>query len=90
MRTSSRCRRAGIAEHARVELKRLNVLIGANGSGKSNFVGVFKLVREIVEDRDQQAGSTFRRPSEAEISGWLDEYGLGDLWETNVIGGRPR
>lgn len=44
----------------------------------------------IVVDRDQQSGSTFRRPTEQEIGGWLDEYGLGDLWEKNVIGGRPR
>ena len=44
----------------------------------------------IVVDRDERDASTFRRPTEAEIGGWLDEYGLGDLWEKNVIGGRPR
>ncbi len=44
----------------------------------------------IVVDRDEHDASTFRRPTEAEIAGWLEEYGLGDLWEKNVIGGRPR
>lgn len=39
--------------HAEVELQALNVLIGANGAGKSNFVGVFELLREVVEGRLQ-------------------------------------
>jgi predicted ATPase len=38
---------------ADVELQALNVLIGANGAGKSNFVGVFELLREVVERRLQ-------------------------------------
>ncbi|NQT52866.1 chromosome segregation protein SMC, partial [bacterium] len=32
-----------------LELRPLNILIGANGSGKSNFVAFFALLREIVE-----------------------------------------
>jgi predicted ATPase len=31
----------------------LNVLIGANGAGKSNFVGFFRLLREMIEQRLQ-------------------------------------
>lgn len=30
--------------HCEIELKSLNVLIRANGSGKSNFIGLFGLV----------------------------------------------
>src|ERR1700689_4766300 len=37
------------------ELAALNVLIGANGAGKSNFVGFFRLLREMVEERLQVA-----------------------------------
>ena len=36
-----------------LEIKNLNVLIGANGSGKSNFIGIFKFLRQIVEQRLQ-------------------------------------
>src|ERR1700733_10110780 len=36
----------------------LNVLIGANGAGKSNFVGFFRLLKEIVEQRLQLALQT--------------------------------
>ncbi len=34
--------------------------------------------------------STFKRLQASEIENWMDEYGLGDLWEKNVIGGRPQ
>jgi len=37
------------------ELRRLNVLIGANGSGKSNFVDFFRLLRELINQRLQLA-----------------------------------
>jgi predicted ATPase len=36
-----------------LELRALNVLIGANGSGKSNFLGVFALLHDITEQRLQ-------------------------------------
>lgn len=36
-----------------LELKQLNILIGANGSGKSNFVSFFQMLRELVEERLQ-------------------------------------
>ena len=34
-------------------LRDLNVLIGANGAGKSNFIGLFRLLGEIVDERLQ-------------------------------------
>ena len=37
------------------ELGALNVLIGANGAGKSNFVGFFRLLRELIQQRLQTA-----------------------------------
>ncbi len=37
------------------ELRPLNVLIGANGSGKSNFVSFFSFLREMVEGRLEKA-----------------------------------
>ena len=33
--------------------------------------------------------STFDRQTEAELHAWLEEYTLSELWEKNVIGGRP-
>lgn len=37
----------------RLNLKKLNVLIGANGSGKSNFISYFRMVSAIIESRLQ-------------------------------------
>ncbi len=42
----------------------------------------------IVVDREDEA-SVFRRLSQDDLAHWLQDYGLGDLWEKNVIGGRP-
>lgn len=36
-----------------IQLKALNVLIGANGSGKSNFISLFRLLNEVLESRLQ-------------------------------------
>lgn len=42
----------------------------------------------IVVDRHDRA-STFRHLDGDEIQSWLDDYALGELWEKNVLGGRP-
>ncbi len=42
----------------------------------------------IIVDR-KEGESIFSRPTEAEIAGWMDHYSLGELWEKNVLGGRP-
>lgn len=43
----------------------------------------------IIVER-AQGQSTFRRLESAELSEWLNEYTLGELWQKNVLGGRPR
>jgi predicted ATPase len=42
----------------------------------------------IVTEREGQE-SVFRRLGDKDIGGWLDDYALGELWEKNVLGGRP-
>lgn len=37
----------------KLQLNRLNVLIGANGAGKSNFIAYFRMLNELVEGRLQ-------------------------------------
>jgi len=41
-------------EHADIELRPLNVLIGANGAGKSNLLSFFKLIYEMRQGRLQR------------------------------------
>ncbi len=42
----------------------------------------------IVVDREQ-GQSAFRRLDSQLLQAWLEEYDLGELWEKNVLGGRP-
>jgi predicted ATPase len=42
----------------------------------------------VVVDR-REGQSVFNRATEPHVGAWLEEYGLGDLWEKNVLGGRP-
>lgn len=41
----------------------------------------------VVERVDRQ--SVFRHLESADMSAWLDNYSLGELWEKNILGGRP-
>jgi predicted ATPase len=40
-----------------------------------------------VDREDNQ--SVFRHLSAENMSGWLEDYALGELWEKNVFGARP-
>ena len=42
----------------------------------------------IVVDRKDNA-SVFKRPTKEEADTWMEEYGLGELWEKNWLGGTP-
>ena len=44
---------------------------------------------DIVIVERVQSESTFRRLTTEELSEWLQEYSLGELWQKNVFGGRP-
>lgn len=42
----------------------------------------------VVVDREDRQ-STFRRLEKDSLDDWLTDYSLGELWEKNVLGGRP-
>ncbi len=42
----------------------------------------------IVSDKIK-GESHFRRVDEDELNVWLEDYSLGEIWEKNIIGGRP-
>jgi hypothetical protein len=43
----------------------------------------------IVVERTE-GESVFRRLDSKQLSGWLEDYTMGELWQKNVLGGRPR
>lgn len=44
---------------------------------------------DILVAERQGEESVFRRPALDELASWLDEYSVGELWEKNLLGGRP-
>ena len=54
----------------------------------TQFVDQFEPDDIIVTDRSDK-GSLFRRLTEEELAGWLDDYTLGDLWGKNKFGAQP-
>ena len=63
-----------------LKLSPINILIGSNGVGKSNFISFFKLVNNIYEQRLQQYSLKsgvdnllhYGRKNTSEILGYLD------------------
>ncbi len=41
----------------------------------------------VVERGNNQ--TTFKRQSEEELKGWLEDYSIGELWRSNLMGGNP-
>ena len=44
---------------------------------------------DVVVVNRKDGESTFKRLDGDELSGWLEDYALGDLWKMNIFGGRP-
>lgn len=49
----------------------------------------FEPEQVIVAERDG-AESVFRRLEADKLAAWLEEYTMSELWDKNVLGGRPR
>lgn len=43
----------------------------------------------IVERNEKEKCSTYQKLDESKLSEWLEQYCMSELWEKNVIGGRP-
>jgi predicted ATPase len=52
------------------------------------FANKFSPEDFIVVDQKNGA-STFKRLTTEELGHWLEDYGMGDIWTKNLIGGRP-
>jgi predicted ATPase len=74
-----------VAEMLRVASRTSQILVATQSVALINEFEVEDLV--VVERQDGR--STFRRRDAAEFAGWLEEYSLGEIWEKNLLGGRP-
>jgi hypothetical protein len=47
-------------------------------------------VDEVAIVERTRSGTQIQRPDPQALEEWLGEYSLGELWEKNLLGGRPR
>ena len=52
------------------------------------LVNQFQVEDLLIANRKERE-TIIERLNEAQLANWLDVYSLGELWEKNVIGGRP-
>ena len=65
---------------------RMQVIVSTQSVPLLNEFSIDDLI--IVEREDEV--SVFKRLDEDEFSSWLEDYSVGELWEKNILGGRPR
>ena len=54
----------------------------------TSLVNQFEPQDVLVVEREE-GQSVFKRLEKGAMDAWLEDYGLGDLWEKNLLGGRP-
>ncbi len=73
---------AGLLKHSAAHTQ---VLVATQSATLLNHFGPEDVI--VVDSRDGE--SSFRRLDPEPYRAWLDEFGLADLWERNIIGGGP-
>lgn len=66
--------------------KRMQVIVSTQSVP---LVNEFSIDDLIIVEREQGA-TVFKRYHEDDFKIWLEEYSVGELWEKNILGGRPR
>lgn len=74
-----------LASLLRSASKRMQVIVSTQSVP---LVNEFSIDDLIIIEREQE-GSIFKRYDEKDFKGWLMEYSVGELWEKNILGGRP-
>jgi len=65
---------------------RMQVIVSTQSVPLLNEFSINDLI--VVEREDDV--SVFKRLDEDEFGSWLEDYSVGELWEKNILGGRPR
>lgn len=76
-----------LAEMIKEAAKHTQVIIATQSPG---LVDEFEANQITIIERDEENEcSTARKLDEEELKDWLENYSLSELWNKNVIGGRP-
>ncbi len=74
-----------LASLLRSASKRMQVVVATQSVP---LVNQFTLEDLVIVEREEGA-TVFRRPCKKDFKVWLNEYSVGELWEKNLLGGRP-
>jgi len=74
-----------LAELFQSAAERMQVIISTQSPA---LVDCFQ-AEDIITVNRQEGASNFKRLKEKELSMWLEDYSLGDLWRKNIISGSP-
>ncbi len=74
-----------LAELLRSASQRSQVIVSTQSVTLVNQLAPEEIV--VVEHQDET--SLFKRLAEEQLKDWVGDYGLGELWEKNLVGGRP-
>jgi len=74
-----------LAELLRSTSKRSQVIVSTQSVTLVNQLSPDEVV--VVEHNEDT--TSFRRLAEEQLKDWIGDYGLGELWEKNLVGGRP-
>lgn len=66
--------------------KRMQVIVSTQSVP---LVNEFSIDDLVIIEREQNT-TVFNRYDEEDFKNWLEEYSVGELWEKNILGGRPR
>ena len=74
-----------LAEMLEAASKRVQVLLATQSvTLLNNFAP-----KDVIVAENDGIKTTFNRLDEEKLKGWLEDFSLGELWEKNVLGGRP-
>jgi predicted ATPase len=74
-----------LAEMLEVASKRVQVVLATQSV---TLLNQFE-AKDIVIAENDGCATSFNRLNPDNLIGWVDDYSLGELWEKNVLGGRP-
>ena len=74
-----------LAALVRVASHKAQVIIATQST---SFVSCFEPEDIVVVER-KEGSTAFARPDKERLASWLEDYSLGELWEKNLIGGKP-
>lgn len=74
-----------LAEMLEANAKRVQIILATQSVTLLNHFSP----KDVIVAENDGLQTSFKRLDETALAQWLEEYSLGELWEKNVLGGRP-